>query len=609
MNTVFLIAGGGTGAKVAEAFLHLCAAGHGPKNVHILFVDADTMNGNLQRAYDTGLAYQRMARFDWNVRTTVGGGFLRQGTAHETALFASNVYLYRITEPIHSDGTGALRTASRTDGALNDVLDLFYDKAEQETSCSDGFRARPNLGCILLGQHLRRALAKDDGRRFVEELQKCGTAGGAVPIVVAASLFGGMGASLLPIARSSVMQALREGFSGAVSTDNFRWASVMMLPHYQPVQAEDSVDPHRYLLDTSNALQFYQKTFGQAGAAPTPGGFGQGGFGQGAYGQPGYGGGYGAALAEDGRPYDVAYLVGSDNPGRNRVRTSLGTLTQANPAYFEEFVAALAVREFALAPTGGGAVRHFFLQPSVQTVTWDTLPLSPEDRTRLALSMGYLLHLSAFFLRLGNPQIHQLSQGMLALLRTTSGQDLRRFEFYKHAIDGWAEKIEGYQNAPRDQRPEVMRSGAGPAFVPAMRMAATEYCARLLHWSETSLRGDGLALMEFDASHYAALYGHLSGLNAEDFGRPDLENDNALVRLMRGTVASMLNAEANREQNGRVVGDFSVRRSSLSPGMEDKVVLAPRISLMELQETLRQEQMIGLLREYYVSRLDMAPVG
>lgn len=593
MDTVFLIAGGGTGAKVAEAFLHLCAAGQGPENVHILYVDADTMNGNLKRAFDTGLDYQQMAQFDWNIRTTVGGGFFSKGTAYETKLFASKIHLYRITEPIHRGSTGALRTAARTDGVLDDVLDVFYDRAEQETSCSDGFRARPNLGCILLGQHLRQELRKGDGRRFVEELQRAGAAGGAVPVVVAASLFGGMGASLLPIARAIVMQTLRDISSGAVSSDTFRWSAVMMLPHYQPVQAEDSVDPLRYLLDTSNALQFYQKTFGETSPVSLPNGYGQGG--------------YDSRPSEDGRPYDVAYLVGSDEPGRNRVRTSLGTSTQANPAYFEEFVAALAVREFALAPAGGGAVRHFYLQPSVQTVTWDTLPLSPESRTQLARSMGYLLHLSAFYLRHGNKQTHQLSQGLLALLSTTSGQDLRYFEFYKHAIDGWAEQIEGYQNAPRDQRPEMVIKGDGPAFLPAMKDVALRYCTRVLHWSETALRGEGLALMEFDAGHYAALYGHLSGLNAEDFGKPDLENDNALIRLLRGTVASMLNAEANREQNGKVVGDFSVRRKSTSPGLNGHLVLAPRITLQDLQDTLEQQQKTELLREYYVSRLDWSP--
>ncbi len=53
MPLLFLLAGGGTGAKVAEALVHLCATGMGPEHVHVLFVDADTTNGNLQRARAT----------------------------------------------------------------------------------------------------------------------------------------------------------------------------------------------------------------------------------------------------------------------------------------------------------------------------------------------------------------------------------------------------------------------------------------------------------------------------------------------------------------------------------------------------------------------------
>ena len=590
MSKVFLIAGGGTGAKVAESFVHLCASGHGPREVHILFVDADTMNGNLARAYFTGQAYQGMARFDWNIRTTVGGGLFSKGTDYATTLFSSQVYLYRITEPIQDDGNGALSAAARADNTLGEALDVFYDASEQKTSCSDGFRARPNLGCLLLGQHLKRALTVGDGARFVEALRAAGASGQDVPVVVAASLFGGMGASLLPIARSTVNQMLREGFAGTASTQHFRWASVMMLPHYQPAHAEDSVDPHRYNLDTSNALQFYQKTF--SGSAPVAAASG-----------------WGAADSGDGRPYDVAYLVGSDNPGRNKVRTSLGKDTQANPAYFEEFLGALAVREFALAPTLGNPVRHYHLPGAAEAITWKRLPLNADESTQLALSMGYLLHLSAFFLRSGSDTRNELTQGLLALLRTTSGANMQRYEFYKHAIDKWADNIEVYRNAPRAERPEVMRSGNGPSFVPAMRPAATEYCARLMHWAETALQGEGLALMEFGGGHYSSLYGHLSGLNSGDFGKAELEDDNALVRLMRGTVAAMLNAEANREQNGKVVGDFSVLQPALSPGLNGREVVAPRVSMSDVQMALQQEQQAGLLREYYANRLDMAPVG
>ena len=46
----YLIGIGGTGARVIESFVYLCAAGYGPDNeVTIFFIDPDKANGNLER--------------------------------------------------------------------------------------------------------------------------------------------------------------------------------------------------------------------------------------------------------------------------------------------------------------------------------------------------------------------------------------------------------------------------------------------------------------------------------------------------------------------------------------------------------------------------------
>jgi hypothetical protein len=46
---IYLIASGGSGAKVAEALIHLCGAGLGPDSLQILSVDTDDNNGNRSR--------------------------------------------------------------------------------------------------------------------------------------------------------------------------------------------------------------------------------------------------------------------------------------------------------------------------------------------------------------------------------------------------------------------------------------------------------------------------------------------------------------------------------------------------------------------------------
>ena len=39
-------------------------------------------------------------------------------------------------------------------------MDLLFDESEQVATCDDGFRARPNLGCLLLADHLNRTLTQ-----------------------------------------------------------------------------------------------------------------------------------------------------------------------------------------------------------------------------------------------------------------------------------------------------------------------------------------------------------------------------------------------------------------------------------------------------------------
>src|ERR1041385_6511722 len=49
MVTNYFLGVGGTGARVAEALIHCCAMGFGPKDLFILLVDPDQGNGNLDR--------------------------------------------------------------------------------------------------------------------------------------------------------------------------------------------------------------------------------------------------------------------------------------------------------------------------------------------------------------------------------------------------------------------------------------------------------------------------------------------------------------------------------------------------------------------------------
>ena len=259
-DALFVITGGGTGAKVAESLVHLCATGAAPREVHILFVDADTVNGNLQRAISTADAYRALQPWPWAVETTTGstlGRMFGRQESHSFSIFDTQISTYQVTDPVDTTSEGGI--AAQATGDMSLVLDLLYDEQEQNAKANDGFRARPNLGCLVLADHLDTMLeARAAG--FLDALTRATSGGTRVPVAVTASIFGGTGASLLPVARGAVEAALqkRDGGAGASPVAKaLAWGAVMVLPHYQPTARKESVDPERFLLDTSNALQYY----------------------------------------------------------------------------------------------------------------------------------------------------------------------------------------------------------------------------------------------------------------------------------------------------------------------------------------------------------------
>jgi hypothetical protein len=562
---MFLITGGGTGAKVAEAFIHLCAAGLGPKKAHLLLIDSDTANGNLARATDTARAYQKMQKWPWSVRADVRQGPLGLRRSEVwLEMFGTELNVYQLTEQIQTVHGGGLSTAADTE-PMRLLLDLLYDADEQETDCSDGFRARPNLGCLLLADHLETKLP-EKARVFLAAMHTAArNSQHPVPVVVAASVFGGTGASLLPIARRAVETALERQGLEKDQLRRFEWSAVKLLPHYQPNERQDSVDPDRFLLDTASALQFYSTVY---------------------------------ATSTESSRYETIFVVGSDNPGRNRVKTVLGEGRQANPAYFEEFLAALAVLRC-------GAARSVRETPmrvyAAETATWENLP--HHNWQDLREKLAFVLHLAAFYLRRGSGAAYeQLTLGVARMLRNVGEADLMKFPWYAEVLDRWAEFHETYKVTERSQRAGMLRNSGvmlDHSF-PAMLNPAAEYFGRLLLWAETTLQGPDLAFMEHaTGDDYAALYGVMSRVKAGEIDAQRGEGsevvpiepslDNGLIRVLRTAATAMVHEHRHpgkpSSPNSRFV-------------LIDHGRIRLRTTSQQTYETLRELEFGSMIEEY-----------
>jgi len=567
-SEMFVISGGGTGAKVVEALVHLCAAGLGPRRLHVLLVDSDTSNGNLTRAAATAKSYRAMRRWPWSVRAQVREGALARFGLGRTEvwleLFGTELHVYDLTEQIQTVLNGGLATAADS-AQMRLLLDLLYDPSEQTTDCSDGFRARPNLGCLLLADHLAEKLPVK-AKAFLDAMQLAArTQQERIPVVVTASVFGGTGASLLPIARQAVRGALKQAGMERDQLARFDWAAVKMLPHYQPDERQDSVDPDRFLLDTASALQYYSTVYDSS--------------------------------AEDAR-YNAIFLVGSDNPGRNKVRAVLGEGTQANPAYLEEFVAALAVLRFGETPADAGTPMRVFVP---EAVTWESLPHARWQELRER--MAFLLHLGAFYLRRGSgSRDEQRTQGVARLIRNVDDADLAKFPWYGEILEPWGQHHPAFKATDPGRRVSVLRNSGvmQDLSLSAMLSPATEYFGRLLLWAETALQSTDTTFLELATTDdYSDLFGAMSRVKAEEIdsargegseARPiEPLQDNGLVRVLRTAITAMVHQHRQPGRVDRRNGGFVLVEN-------DRIRL--RTTSQQTCDTLREIEMGGVIEEY-----------
>lgn len=558
MSDLFVITGGGTGAKVAESLAHLCAAGLGPKRLHLLMIDSDTANGNLRRAASTIAVYQQMQRWPWTVNASVSLGMFRGSEDVALQLFRTEIEFYSITDEIKTVLDGGLETSVESE-EMHDVLDLLYDRSEQQATCEDGFRARPNLGCLLMSEHLRHKLP-EKGMGFLNALRAAASAGQRrIPVVVTASVFGGTGASLIPIIRGCVERALND----ANTRDALVWSVVKMLPHYQPTEKKESVDPDRYLLDTANALRFYSTVY---------------------------------ETTDANQRYDAMYVVGSDNPGRNRVKAVLGHSAQANPSYFEEVIAALAILHQG--STSSNGMPTYLYQPS--RLHWDHLPFA--DRNAFRTHLAYLMHLAAFYLH-GSTEDdrNELERGLARFLATVPDDSLRAYPWYRSILEPWAESHSTFKSADAARRVEVLKSTAqmGDRAIDKMKRPAAAYFGRILLWAETALAGEGLRFIDRSNGSYAFLYEAMSNVSVQEIDvvqdasgevrTVETETDNALVRLMRTALAALVQAHTRASHGG-------ARNRGVA--LLEKEVIRTHTTLQQVKDSLHDFGLGGVIEEY-----------
>ncbi|MDR2913251.1 MAG: tubulin-like doman-containing protein, partial [Tannerella sp.] len=202
MANIFVIGIGGTGMRCIEAFTHLCAIGmFDNTNVHLLALDTDKDNGNFTRLKNLKESY---------IKTK---GVNKKQFALKDTFFSANLHYYQFSPDYSKLSTfdalynyGDAKFSNPEKAAIADLL--FTDNAKA-FDLKHGYRAQTHLGSMLMYHSIINEIKQNDKgdlKRFIQELITASNSGNP-RIFILGSVFGGTGASSIPIIPKAIKEA------------------------------------------------------------------------------------------------------------------------------------------------------------------------------------------------------------------------------------------------------------------------------------------------------------------------------------------------------------------------------------------------------------------
>jgi len=258
---VFIIGIGGTGMRCIESFIHLCAMGMcDDTNVHMLALDTDKENGNFTRLKDLKEAYLKTK------------GVNKNHSALKETFFSANLLYYQFSPDYSNISTfDAIFDYESTKYRNPDetaIADLLLTKAAKKFDLKHGYRAQTHLGSMLMYHSIINDVLineRGDLKRFVQELITASTAG-RPRIFILGSVFGGTGASSIPIIPKAIRKAASLISNATDIEQNAFFGSTILTSYFSFVLPSDDEKAKQKLIATSDkfslnsqaAMMFYE---------------------------------------------------------------------------------------------------------------------------------------------------------------------------------------------------------------------------------------------------------------------------------------------------------------------------------------------------------------
>lgn len=250
-----LVSVGGSGSKVLESLVFLCAAGLGPEHLRVVCIEPESENGNFRRTEGLLDMYQRLHAFFRSGPDALGTECPLFKTQIST-LLPKTLRWSPLDNDADRDLAAVFNKPGMTDAserALFDSLFTFTERqgqpgSEQFTSLSKGFRGRPPMGVAALAKAETSADSSlfSEIRKLVDEAQE------QTPpkVFIAGSIFGGTGASQMP----ALARFIRR-YQGVMPI-----GAAFLLPYFgfrAPEATQLAVKSTEFLRSTRRILSYY----------------------------------------------------------------------------------------------------------------------------------------------------------------------------------------------------------------------------------------------------------------------------------------------------------------------------------------------------------------
>lgn len=258
----FVLGIGGTGMRCIESLIHLCAMGmFDDTDIHLLALDTDKDNGNFARLKEVKEAYVKAKGTDASLRTALNETF-----------FSANINYYEFS-PNYEVKSDFMSVFNYGDTKFNNpeqtaIADLVLTKNVETFNLRHGYRAQTHLGSMMMYHSILEAARSNKNselKTYLQKLIQVAQNGGA-RVFILGSVFGGTGASSIPIIPQAISKAAEIMSNGAVNILNNAYFGSTLLTAYfnfkSPTGAElvnqkIIATSDKFALNSQVAMMFY----------------------------------------------------------------------------------------------------------------------------------------------------------------------------------------------------------------------------------------------------------------------------------------------------------------------------------------------------------------